>query len=144
MRTNRPFFETKYKLIGYTVRHSFNFDVVYCLAHTVHCPALSFLSGFFHIFHRDAEWNTKNTWNPNRDNLIQYSLFYCQSKKCVSVWPRCSLKRYFFHLMICHEFMTRISSRIEIYFCCFTKISPLIARTHYTCNLYAWTDSCSE
>lgn len=66
-------------------------------------------------------------------NVLPPSRFYYQPKQWVSVVEavqlKCSVKRSFFHLMICHKFMTRIPSWIKIYFCCFTKISPLIAHT---------------
>lgn len=144
MRTNRPFFEMKYKLIEYTVQRSFNSDVVYCLAYSsLSCQEFS-LGIFSHFSQRHRKKTKKHMKSEQRQFDIIFSLLLPIKKcvsVCVSVWPGCSLKRSFFHLMICHEFMTRISSRIELYFCCFTKISPLIAHTHihahYTCNLYA-------
>lgn len=101
-----------------------------CLLFDIHGSLSCLNFGFSPFFTKTHEIRIKTIWY----NVLPPSRFYYQSKQWVSVvetvQPKCSLKRSFFHLMICHKFMTRISSWIKIYFCCFTKISPLIAHTH--------------
>lgn len=85
MRTNRPFFEMKYKLIEYTVQRSFNSDVVYCLAYSsLSCQEFS-LGIFSHFSQRHRKKTKKHMKSEQRQFDIIFSLLLPIKKVRVSV-----------------------------------------------------------
>lgn len=131
---------------SYIIRVTFNFDGGFCFLATVQCPTIKLHPVESHLrfpfFSLSPKiTNIQNAWYQSRQfNIIFFFIVNQEREKSVLAWGMNGEKSQmlFFHLMICHKFMTRISCWIRTYFCCFTKFPTTNCRLHLILSAWWW------